>query len=263
MIRLSILITCLLFISSCSNNDVDPIDCSKTGLFISLGTVVNATSCGTNDGSIAISASGGKEPYTYLANEISGPTSGQFINMPAGIYTMKVRDANGCTATIENVSVRATDFSFTADVQQNTLCISGNGAVTIQVTDGSPPYLFKFGTGAFLEQNTFGGLRQGVYTIAVKDSNECTIDLHVSIPRGATGTSWNNDVKPIMTTYCALSGCHNGSARTDLRVFSNAKQAAATIKTRTQSRNMPQEGTLTQQQIDIIACWVDDGALEN
>jgi len=35
------------------------------------------------------------------------------------------------------------------------------------------------------------------------------------------------------------------------------------MKARTQSRNMPKEGTLTQAEIDAIGCWVDDGALNN
>jgi hypothetical protein len=66
-----------------------------------------------------------------------------------------------------------------------------------------------------------------------------------------------------MNTYCALSGCHDGRRRPDLRLYERAKFYAKAIKSKTQDRSMPFEGSLTQEQIDVIACWVDDGALEN
>jgi hypothetical protein len=68
-----------------------------------------------------------------------------------------------------------------------------------------------------------------------------------------------------MANSCAISGCHDGSV-SSLPNFSNLSviQAnASMIKSRTQSGNMPKTGSLTQNQIDLIACWVDDGALDN
>jgi len=35
------------------------------------------------------------------------------------------------------------------------------------------------------------------------------------------------------------------------------------IRSRTQSRSMPLIGSLTLEEIDAFACWIDDGALDN
>ena len=63
---------------------------------------------------------------------------------------------------------------------------------------------------------------------------------------------------------CAVSGCHNGTQFPDFRSLSNIQQNKDQIRQRTQTGNMPPNGrSLTQQQIDLIACWIDDGALDN
>jgi uncharacterized membrane protein len=43
------------------------------------------------------------------------------------------------------------------------------------------------------------------------------------------------------------------------------KNLAASVKLRTANKSMPPSGSsqLTQSQIDLIGCWVDDGALNN
>ncbi len=260
--RQTLIAASIIFLMISCGDDVDPIDCEISGPILSLGTVVDATSCSIADGSIKATATGGKEPYEYSLNDLPGQSAGQFDNLAPGIYTILVKDGNGCTKSVDNVTLKASDFTFTADITADNSCLSGNGIVVIDVADGNPPYTYKLGTGTFAEDNTFSGLQVGNYSIFIKDSNDCESTLSVTVPRGFTGTSWESEIKPIMETSCALSGCHNGS-RPDLRKYENAKFYARSIKSKTQDRSMPRDGTLTQQQIDIIACWVDDGALQN
>jgi hypothetical protein len=251
-----------LLVFSCSDEE-DPVDCEKEGAILSLGIVTDATSCSIADGVINVSAVQGQEPYEFSLNDLPGQQSGQFNNLSAGIYTVKLKDANGCVDEIENVAIKAADFTFNADITADNSCLGSNGSVTIDVTTGNPPYTYKLGTGSFSDVNTFSGLSTGNHSISVKDNNDCSITLSVTVPRGLSGVSWTSDIKPIVENSCALSGCHNGSSRADLRNFENAKFYAKSIKSKTQDRSMPREGTLTQQQIDIIACWVDDGAPQN
>ncbi len=51
------------------------------------------------DGSVGIIANGGVEPYTYLWN--TGTTTSSIQNVAAGVYSVLVTDANGCTAWSE------------------------------------------------------------------------------------------------------------------------------------------------------------------
>ena len=251
-----------LLVLSCGDED-DPVDCETEGPILSLGVVTDATSCSIANGIINVSASQGREPYEFSINDLAGQASGQFNNLSAGIYTVKLRDANGCSSTIENVTIKAADFTFTADITADNSCLDSNGSVTIDITAGNPPYTYKLGNGSFSEVNTFSGLSTGNHSISVVDNNGCGITLSVTVPRGSSGVSWADEIRPIMENSCALSGCHNGSSRPDLRKFENAKFYSKSIKSKTQDRSMPRDGVLTQQQIDLIACWVDDGALQN
>ncbi len=75
---------------------------------IGMGSNVTATtttshvSCtNTTLGSITITAGGGTEPYQYSSNNgNSYQSSNVFSNLSAGQYAIKVKDVNGCTATL-------------------------------------------------------------------------------------------------------------------------------------------------------------------
>ncbi len=173
ILLLSVLVS-LLF--AC-NEDVNPVDCAKNGPIISLGSVVNAASCSVMDGSIQVSASQGKEPYQFFLNDLPAQSSGLFENLSAGIYTISVRDGNGCVAAVDNVNVNALDFSLTATITADDACLSGSGSVVIEVSEGNPPYTYKLGNGTFSDNNMFSGLPTGNHAISVKDNNNCSVTL--------------------------------------------------------------------------------------
>jgi hypothetical protein len=60
-------------------------------------THINVSVIGGNDGSIDLTVSGGTGPYTYQWND--GSTDEDRTGLSAGVYTVMVTDANGCTAT--------------------------------------------------------------------------------------------------------------------------------------------------------------------
>lgn len=75
--------------------------------------------------------------------------------------------------------------------------------------------------------------------------------------------SWQSDILPIMTTSCALASCHDGITRLDWRNYDQVKLYAAQIKRQTQDKSMPIDAPLSQHEIDLIGCWVDNGAPQN
>src|ERR687898_123261 len=256
-----VIVTMIFF--ACSSDD-DPVNCEVSGPVVNLHGVTDATNCSTNDGVIRLSVTGGKEPYNFFANDQLMGSAAEINNLQAGSYSILVRDANNCTASLNNVTILSQDFSFTTSLQPNTSCLSGNGSVSIDVVDTNPPYTFRLGNGNLTSDNFFSGLKTGSHIVTVQDNSNCTVTLSITIPQGTTGTSWSDDIKPIMETNCAISGCHNGVSRSnDFRQYSSAKSHAKNIKSKTQDRSMPFDGSLTQNQIDLIACWVDDGALQN
>lgn len=83
--------------------------------------------------------------------------------------------------------------------------------------------------------------------------------------------SFSEDVQPIIETKCAISGCHNGDLGQDFNWtnFQTFHQRAASglVKFRVTHRIMPPSnssaGPLSQEQINAIACWTDQGAPNN
>jgi len=72
--------------------------CANTNIVIS-DSVTNYTACPNQImGSITLSASG-STGFTYSKNGGAYQASNVFSNLSAGVYTMSVKDANGCTNT--------------------------------------------------------------------------------------------------------------------------------------------------------------------
>ena len=93
-----------------------------------------------------------------------------------------------------------------------------------------------------------------------------------STSNGGTGTNvdcstinakFAADVQPIITSSCAISGCHNGSQAPTLTTYAQIAANASNINSQVQSGAMPKTGTLTTNQKNIIKCWVQSGAPNN
>ncbi len=263
-------VICLLFIVlavGCTNNDINrQFDCSTSDLKIDLASKTNTTTCKTADGRLLVTATGGKQPYSFSLNGGLSQTAGEFLNLGAGSYNVIVTDANGCKVTSVTIEISTPDSNLnaTAVAVRNNQCTNPNGSITVTASGGTAPYTFQFGTTGFTSSNVFNNVKQGTYNLIVKDATDCQKVIAVTVPRENTNTSYLNTVKPILDISCNLASCHLGGSR-DLTDFQRLKNLAASVKSRTANKSMPPSGSsqLTQSQIDLIGCWVDDGALNN
>ncbi len=72
---------------------------------VGVETKVNDVSCyGFDDGSIAVTISGGTAPYTVNSDQITGNTY-LLDNLSPGLYGVTVIDANGCGLSIDDISI--------------------------------------------------------------------------------------------------------------------------------------------------------------
>lgn len=97
------------------------------------------------------------------------------------------------------------------------------------------------------------------HTLPEPEIDPCTVTV-----------SFVSDIKPIIDTSCALTGCHNGDNGADRNwtVFSNFQTKRANVKDRITRPpgtpgHMPAAGSITDDQIQSIVCWVDQGGLNN
>lgn len=246
--------------AGCHNADPVPVDCSLSDLAIHIDSFVNPTNCTNPDGSVTVTATGGKGAYQYALNDGSFGTSFTFNNLTAGEVIVTVKDGNGCEQAI---SIILGDLQ--ADIESTTSgCLDQKAIITVSPSGGQAPYQFSLDGGVFQDDSVFSQIGAGKHTVGLRDHGGCKITIEATV---ATGVSFEDDIQPVLKTFCIKSGCHNGDNgnQRNWNNFSEVHGHADMIKEFTGTRSMPPEGEaqLSDDQINLIACWVDDGAPNN
>ena len=107
---------------------------------LSLSASIIDISCLNNTGTITVNVMGGNMPYSYSLNGGTAQASNVFSGLTAGIYSIEVTDANGCTASNSfTVSTILDTTPPTASCANFTLVLTGaTGTVTpMDVDNGS------------------------------------------------------------------------------------------------------------------------------
>ncbi|MCC7029281.1 MAG: SprB repeat-containing protein, partial [Chitinophagaceae bacterium] len=149
------------------------------------GVVINSLNlvqpaCVGNVGSITVNGGGGVAPYTYSFNGVNFQASNVFTPMVSGSYTITIKDANGCTATSATTLNSPGNLYFNNAVVVFPTCIT-QGSITVSGSGGAPPYTYAINAGAYSPANAFGALAAGVYTMHVKDNNNCVHDTIITL----------------------------------------------------------------------------------
>ena len=262
------LMTLFLIFTSCGNNEGDPnpVDCTSSPIVFTVD--LTEEECGLKDGIIEVIASGGQGNLSYSKDGGENfQVSPIFDNLTSGTYTIVVRDANECESSSDVFLQNTGGLTISIDSQTDATCEANVGEIVANSAGGSGNVQFRLEDGSLQASGIFSGLAPGKYTVqAVEDGTGCETGISVTI---FSGVSFSASIQNIITTKCAISGCHNGDngANRNWTVFSNVQRNAANIKSRTSSGSMPPSnsaaGGLSQTQIDLIACWVDDGAKDN
>ncbi len=140
----------------------------------------NLSCSGDSSGSITIFASNGQTPYGFSLDGIGFQASNAFNNLPAGDYTVTVKDANGCLA-IQQVSITEPGpLDVTLVQTRPASCFNTtDGSADIDVTGGNTPYSFLWSNGA-VTQNLVN-VEGGNYTVTVTDATFCTATLSLTV----------------------------------------------------------------------------------
>ncbi|TAI47570.1 T9SS type B sorting domain-containing protein [Flagellimonas allohymeniacidonis] len=164
---------------------------------LSLSIVDTGIQCsGEAQATITVTASGGEGPYEYsINNGTTYQSSNTFVNQLAGSYTIRVRDANNCDITQIYTITEPLTLSASAAVTQLAECNPGLGA-EVRITNvlgGTAPYEYSFDGGTNYGASSIGFLLPGTHTVYVRDANNCTYPMSVTIepeptPPGVTSS---------------------------------------------------------------------------
>jgi len=253
-----VMIAFLFVLMNCEYNDLKkPLDCSSLHLGIKIISKTDAL-CGQSNASIRVVATGGTGNYTFYINNGAPQQDSVFQNLSAGSYVLSVKD-NSCAASVTGEIVNENGLNISV-LATNAGCSSANGSISVTPSGGVAPITFSLNAGSFTSSPTFDHLPQGAYSLVAMDATGCTTSKQIQVVSKA---SFANDIFPIISTNCAVSGCHKGTGLPDFSTLKNIQADAQAIKSQTISRSMPIGKTLNQDQINLIACWVNDGALDN
>jgi len=154
----------------------------------------NLTGCSSNDGQIAMTASGGTNGnYEYTVDGgVSWQSAATFTALGAGEYTPGVRNADDdtCPDYGSLITLTAPDAPNVEDptVFSPSSCLASDGVITVNISNGDVNNLeFSLDNGlSWQADNTFNGLAGGTYNIRVRTIDQsCFVDgPAVSLPGG-------------------------------------------------------------------------------
>lgn len=139
--------------------------------------VVDVKCFGESTGQASVLVSGGTAPYTYQWS--TGATTPDLVNVPAGVYGVMIRDANGCMINV-NVTIRQPLAPLTvATTHTAATCNGANGSASVTAAGGTTPYSYRWSNGANTASIT--NIMAGNYTVTVTDANGCTKTASVQV----------------------------------------------------------------------------------
>ncbi|MGQ7945991.1 T9SS type B sorting domain-containing protein [Flavobacterium sp. WC2509] len=188
-------------VPACTAFSTDIIVTTKATVLTLSTTKVDVKCKGDATGSITITPTSGKAPFTFSVTKGGSPISTTAVTpgLTAGTYNVVITDALGCTSASTAVIIAepAVALSATAAAPATTTC---NTATTVTVTghDGTAPYTYSFQGGAFTSTATYvvndNGVSDQVIAYQVKDANGCiTVSQNITVkklnpPTGITFT---------------------------------------------------------------------------
>ena len=168
----------------------------------------DVTTAGGNDGYIISTVAGGTPPYTYQWS--NGEISSATDNLTAGVYTVTVTDANGCT-TVNEAEVNeptTTNCEVVLQTLQHPTCASvpgtagGDGYIIVAGAPAGFQFFYSWSNG--MTGSAIDGLGSGTYCVTIYDVNQsCEADacfvleapapLQVALAASGVTTAGGND----------------------------------------------------------------------
>ncbi len=154
---------------------VENINVTQPAPLLLSNTFINVSCYGGDNGSINLTVSGGRPPYTYTWTNSVGTIVGSTLNIGtllAETYTVEVKDDSLCTAYLSQEITQPPLPISTSFEQVDVLCFGNNtGSIDLTAIGGTPPYSYTWTSGQDTED--IENLLTGTYGYSVIDANLC------------------------------------------------------------------------------------------
>ncbi len=142
-----------------------------------------STDCGEETASIIVdNVVGGVQNYEYsIDGGVNFQNDNTFMLTP-GTYTLVVRDATGCTASLLITVAAFPGPLITSNLDSPSTCGAMDGTIQIFSNGGAPPLQYSNDGGmSFQASPIFTSLSSGMYTLVVGDAGGCFDTLAVNL----------------------------------------------------------------------------------
>ncbi len=157
---------------SCNEIDTAVVTIPSGSLLAAVATPTNVLCNGGNTGAANAVPSGGTAPFTYSWSP-GGQTSQTAVNLTAGIYSVTITDAGGCSGT-QTVSITQ-PAALTATLSASpTTCGAMNGSASVSASGGTSPYSYSWSSSGYTTPG-ISNLSSGNYSATVTDANGCIV----------------------------------------------------------------------------------------
>ncbi len=155
-----------------------PITVTNPNEIIVSAVLDNDITCfNANDAQITATASGGASvTYDYEIVNIASNQTGIFSALPSGFYEVIAKDANGCTAISNTVTVINPDeVIVNATLDNDITCHNANDAqITVTASGGTGQgFTYSIDGNNYVANNVFTGLAGNTYTLYAQDDANC------------------------------------------------------------------------------------------
>ncbi len=229
--------------NGCTVTDVTNIITSN-GPTATTSVITNVNCFNGNNGSASSSVSGGTPAYTYLWS--NSQNTNIATNLTAGIYTLTVTDAGGCSYTSSVTITEPTAISATI-TSTNIICFGlNNGTASVNPSGGIPNYTYLWDNGETTPNAS--NLTPFTHHVTITDANSCTYITSVDItePMQLLITPTQTDVLCLNDNNGSATATTSGGTPTYLYNWSNS-QTTVTISNLT-------AGTYTVTVTDSNGC---------
>ncbi|HIO73655.1 MAG TPA: PKD domain-containing protein, partial [Flavobacteriales bacterium] len=193
--------------NSCGNSATESVSVTVIdggGATVNSAVTGSITCAGGSDGSVGSAASGGSLPYTYSWNDPSSQSTQIATGLSAGIYTVTITDANGCSGT-SNVGLADAPTIAGTGSTVPAGCGSSDGSITVTgLTGGTGPYTFLWENGD--NTNTADSLASGTHSVTITDANSC-----VAVEAITLSDSGGVNISAVTVTNTSCNGGSDGA----------------------------------------------------
>lgn len=151
---------------------------SMLGLLSVSASVTQSITCfGYNDGSVSAVCQNAAQPPVYSWN--TGLSSPELYNLFAGVYTVSVTDAWGCTGQAAVNLVSPPEMDIQVYSESPTCYNSKDGSIIVSAFGGMAPYDYFWNNST--SENEISGVGTGTYSVSIIDAAGCSVAKTITL----------------------------------------------------------------------------------